>query len=233
MDITTFRKINYGLYVISSKMNKKINGQIANTVFQVTSKPPTVAISINKDNYTHKLINKSRVFTISILSEETPMQFIGRFGFKCGRDLNKFQDVKYKLGTTGAPILLEYTIGYLECEVIDSLDVGTHTIFVGKVLDAAIISDKNAMTYDYYHKVKKGKTPKSAPTYIKKVKGIEKQKEVGKMARYKCKVCGYIYDPENGDTDSGIKPGTPFEELPDDWVCPVCGVGKDQFEKED
>ncbi len=233
MDIKTLHKISYGLYVIGSKLNKKINGQIANTVFQVTSEPPTVAISINKDNYTHKLINKSRVFTISFLSEETPMQFIGRFGFKCGRDLNKFQGVKYKLGTTGAPILLDYTIRYIECEVIDSLDVGTHTIFVGKVLDAAIISDKNAMTYDYYHKVKKGKTPKSAPTYIKKVKGIESQKEVSKMTRYKCTVCGYIYDPENGDPDSGIKPGTPFEELPDDWVCPVCGVGKDQFEKED
>ncbi len=225
--------MSYGLYVIGSKLNKKINGQIANTVFQVTSEPPTVAVSINKENLTHEYIYESKVFTVSILSEDTPMKFIGHFGFKSGKEFDKFEDMNYIVGVTGAPIVLENTIGYLECEVIDSLDVGTHTIFVSKVLDAAIISDKNAMTYDYYHKVKKGKTPKSAPTYIKKVKGIESQKEVNKMARYKCKVCGYIYDPENGDPDSGIKPGTPFEELPDDWVCPVCGVGKDQFEKED
>ncbi|HDN85414.1 MAG TPA: rubredoxin [Candidatus Aerophobetes bacterium] len=85
------------------------------------------------------------------------------------------------------------------------------------------------MTYAYYHEVKRGTSPSSAPTYIKE----EKKKEKGKMIKYKCTVCGYIYDPEKGDPDSGIKPGTPFEELPDDWVCPVCGASKDAFEKED
>jgi rubredoxin len=86
------------------------------------------------------------------------------------------------------------------------------------------------MTYEFYHQVKGGKSPKNAPTYIGD-KGNNKDKETKKMAKYKCTVCGYIYDPEKGDPDSGIKPGTSFEKIPEDWVCPVCGVSKDQFER--
>lgn len=228
MNIKTLQKISYGLYVVSSKKGEKFNGQIANTVFQVTSEPPTIAVSINKQNLTHEFIQDSKVFTVSILSKETPMKFIGRFGFKSGRDFNKFEDVNYKVGVTGVPVVLENSTGYLECEVIDSLDVGTHAIFIGKVADAEIIKDEEPMTYEYYHDIKKGKSPKTAPTYIAE----ERQKESGKMQKYKCTVCGYIYDPEKGDPDSGIKPGTPFEELPDDWVCPVCGADKSLFEKE-
>ena len=82
------------------------------------------------------------------------------------------------------------------------------------------------MTYAYYHQVKRGTTPKTAPSYIE-----ERKEAVSKMAKYECTVCGYIYDPELGDPDGDIKPGTPFEEIPDDWVCPVCGASKDQFEK--
>lgn len=229
MNSKTLYKISYGLYVISSKRGKKINGQIANTVFQITSEPPTMAVSINKENLTHEFIEESKVFTVSILSEETPMKFIGHFGFKSGKELDKFKDMNYKIGLTGAPIVLENTIGYLEVELIDTLDAGTHTVFIGEVVDAEIINDKEPMTYAYYHKIKGGKAPKTAPTYIKE----ESQKEVDKMAKYKCTVCGYIYDPEKGDPDSGIKPGTSFEELPDDWVCPVCGADKSAFEKED
>jgi rubredoxin len=136
--------------------------------------------------------------------------------------------VDYKVGVTGAPIVLENTIGYLGAELIDILDSGTHTIFIGRIVDAKIINDGEPMTYAYYHNIKGGKAPKTAPTYIK----VESRKEVGKMAKYKCTVCGYIYDPEKGDPDSGIKPGTPFEGLPDDWVCPVCGAEKSAFEKE-
>jgi len=161
------------------------------------------------------------------LSKETPMVFIGHFGFRSGRELDKFKGLDYKVGLTGAPVVLENSVGYLEAQVIDNMDAGTHTLFVGKVVDAMIIKDEEPMTYAYYHQVKRGKSPKTAPTYIKE----ENQKEVKKMEKYRCTVCGYIYDPEKGDPDSSIKPGTPFEELPDDWVCPVCGVGKDQFEK--
>jgi len=166
MNTKTLYKISYGLYVVSSKMGEKINGQIANTVFQITSQPPTIAVSINKENLTHEFIERSKVFTISILSEETPMKFIGHFGFKSGKELNKFKDVNYKVGVTGAPIVLENAIGYLEAELTNTLDAGMHTVFIGKVLDAEIINDKEPMTYAYYHKVKGGKAPKTAPTYI-------------------------------------------------------------------
>jgi len=162
----TLHKISYGLYVISSKADEKFNGQIANTVFQITSEPPTVAVSINKENLTHEFINESKVFTISVLSEDATMKFIGNFGFKSGKDINKFKDVNYKIGATNSPIVLDYTVAYLECEVINNLDMGTHTVFIGKVIDAEILNDKKPMTYDYYHKVKKGKAPKTAPTYI-------------------------------------------------------------------
>lgn len=229
MNKKTLHKISYGLYIVSSKKGDKFNGQIANTVFQVCSEPPVVAVCINKENLTHEFIKESNVFTVTILSQNSPMKFIGLFGFKSGREVDKFKETKYKVGETGAPVVLENSIGFLEVEVMSSADVVTHTVFFGKVVEADILNDAEAMTYDYYHKVKHGKAPKTAPTYIKE----EKQKEVEKMEKYVCKVCGYIYDPEKGDPDSGIKPGTPFEELPEDWVCPVCGVDKSQFEKEE
>ncbi len=226
-------KISYGLYIVSSKKDSKVNGQIANTVFQLTAEPPTIAVCINKQNLTHDYIQESRVFAVSILSIQATMKFIGLFGFKCGRDIEKFQDVEYKIGKTGAPIVLDNTIGYLECEVTGSMDASTHTLFAGKLVDAEIINDKNPMTYEYYHKVLRGKAPKTATTYIKEEsEEPNKPKKEFKMVEYKCTVCGYIYDPEKGDPDNGIKPGTPFEQIPDDWVCPVCGVTKDQFEKE-
>ena len=168
MNLKTFHKISYGLYVVSSKKESKLNGQIANTVFQVTSEPPTIAISINKQNLTHEFIQKSKVFTVSILSEETPMKFIGHFGFKSGKDLNKFKDINYKAGITYAPVVIENSIGYLEAEVINTIDVGTHTIFIGKIINAEILNNNSKpMTYDYYHQIKGGKSPKTAPTYIK------------------------------------------------------------------
>jgi len=233
VNLKTLRKISYGLYIVSSKEDSKLNGQIANTVFQLTAEPPTVGVCINKQNLTHEFIKSSNVFAISILSKETPMKFIGLYGFKCGRDIDKFKDVDHKIGKTGAPIVLENTIGYLECEVIGSMDAGTHTLFVGKLTDAEIIKDGEPLTYEYYHRVLKGKVPKTATTYIKEEpEKPNKPKREVKMAKYVCTVCEYVYDPEKGDPDNGVKPGTPFEAVPEDWVCPVCGAGKDKFEKE-
>ncbi len=217
MNIKTFHKISYGLYVISSKKGERFNGQIANTVFQTTSEPPTIAVSVNNKNLTHEFIGESKVFTVSILSEETPLKFVGHFGFRCGRDIDKFKEIDYKVGISGA---------YLEAELVDSLDLGTHTVFIGKVIGAKIIDDKEPMTYAYYRQIKGGKAPKTAPTYNE----ADNRKETKKMEKYVCTVCGYIYDPEKGDLDSGIKPGTPFEQLPDGWVCPVCGADKSAFE---
>jgi flavin reductase (DIM6/NTAB) family NADH-FMN oxidoreductase RutF/rubredoxin len=217
------------MYLVGSMNDEKLNAQIANTVFQITSEPPTVGVSINKQNLTHEFIQKSKVFSVTILSVEADMKLIGHFGFKSGRDFNKFENVNYKPGITGAPIVLENAVGYLEAEVIDSLDVGTHTVFIGKVVDAGILSDIEPMTYAYYHEIKGGKSPKTAPTYI--APDNENNNKEEKMAKFECTVCGYVYDPKKGDPDSGIEPGTPFKEIPDDWVCPVCGVSKDSFEE--
>jgi rubredoxin len=130
------------------------------------------------------------------------------------------------------PIVLDNTLGYFELDCMSQIDVGTHSVFIGKVRDAQIINDAEPLTYAYYHQVKKGYASKNAPTYIdpKLFKPVEK-KEENNMAKYECTVCGYLYDPEKGDPDSGVKPGTPFESLPADWVCPVCGAAKDKFEK--
>lgn len=169
MDIKACRKLSYGMYVVSSKNEEKFNGQIANAVFQVSSEPPTVAVSINKENLTHEYISASKVFVVSVLSVDTPMLFIGKFGFRSGRDSDKFKDTNMKVGITGTPIVLDYTLAFLEFELISSLDCDTHTLFLGKLVDSGIISDAEPLTYDYYHKVIKGKSPKSAPTYIQEV----------------------------------------------------------------
>jgi len=235
MDLKTLFKVSYGLYIVSSKKGNKYNGQIANTVFQVTSDPPTITVCVNKQNLTHEFISSSKLFTVSILTEEAPMQFIGKFGFKSGRGIDKFADANHKIGITSAPIVTDFSLGYLETEVINQIDVGTHTLFIGKIVEAKLLNDKPPMTYAYYHEIKKGKSPKTAPTYIPPAGFGEKEtkSEVIKMAEYRCTVCDYIYDPAQGDPDAGVKPGTAFESLPDDWVCPTCGADKAQFVKEE
>ncbi len=219
--------LSYGLYVICSRKGNNINGQIANTVFQITSEPPTIAVSINKDNLTHEFIKASRCFTVSVLCQGTPLSFIGRFGFKSGRDIDKFEGVNYKTGVTKAPVVMDNAVAYLEAKVTQEMDVGTHTVFIGELVDADVVSNEECMTYAYYRQVKQGITPKAAPVYI------AEKKETFKMAKYRCTFCGYIYDPELGDPDGGVKPGISFEEIPDDWVCPVCGVAKSEFVKKE
>jgi flavin reductase (DIM6/NTAB) family NADH-FMN oxidoreductase RutF/rubredoxin len=234
-DIKAIQQICYGIYVIGSKKDDKVNGQIANTVFQITAEPATVAVSINKQNLTHEFILESKVFFISILSKEAPMTLIGRFGFRSGRDEDKFEGVNFKSGATGAPMLLESTTGCMECEVISATDVGTHTIFVGKVVDCEMVGGGEPMTYAYYREVKGGKSPKTAPTYV----APEKTEEPGPApdppkktaSQYRCTICGYIYDPEAGDPNNGVPAGTSFEDVPDTWLCPICGAPKSEFEK--
>jgi flavin reductase (DIM6/NTAB) family NADH-FMN oxidoreductase RutF/rubredoxin len=226
MNTKALHNLSYGLYVVASQKQGKLNAQIANTVVQVTSEPPTISVCINKQNLTHEFITESKVFVASVLSQDAPLSFIGHFGFKSGKEVDKLKDVNYKLGETKAPIVLDHSLAYLEARVINQLDVGTHTIFIGELVGADVLREDEPMTYAYYRQVKRGTTPKTAPSYIE-----ERKETVSKMAKYKCTVCGYIYDPELGDADGGIKPGTPFEEIPDDWVCPVCGASKDQFEK--
>ena len=231
MNKSALHKISYGMYIVTSIVGDKMNGQIANTVFQVTSEPPAIAVSINKDNLTHKYIEKSGVFAVSVLSKEADMKLIGQFGFKSGREIDKFKGIEFRKGATGCPIVLNSALAYLEAEVQARFDAGTHTIFLGKLVDAGILKEGEPMTYSYYHTVKKGRAPKTAPTYIGEEKEPVSRKENKKMEKWVCTICGYVYDPAVGDPDSGIAPGTAFEDLPDDWVCPICGATKDQFER--
>ena len=226
MNLKALYKLGYGLYIVCSKKNGNFNCQIANTVFQVCSEPPIIAVAINRQNLTHAFIEDSKVFTVSVLSQEIPLNFIGNFGFKSGREVDKLKDINYMLGETQAPIVLDNTLAHLEAKVTNQLNVGTHTIFIGEIVGADVAKEGEPMTYAYYHQVKRGTIPKTAPGYVKEAKEATQ-----KMEKYKCSVCGYIYDPELGDPDGGIKPGTPFENIPDDWTCPVCGASKDQFEK--
>lgn len=227
MNTQALYKLSYGVYVVCSIDGDKINGQIANTVVQAASEPPTLAVSINKTNLTHGYIRKSGVFTASVLRQDTPLSFIGNFGFKSGRDINKFESVEYKTGTSGAPVVLENAVAYMEVKVTQEVDAGTHTMFIGELVDADTVIDEPVMTYEYYHQVKKGTTPKTAPSYI------EKKEEKSAMKKYECSVCGYVYDPVDGDPENGIAPGTEFNDLPDSWVCPICGASKDDFREVD
>lgn len=168
MNNTALTKIHYGMFVISTSFEGKNSGQIANTVFQITADPVTVALSISKQNNTHFFLEQSRKFTVSCLTEETPFEFIGKFGFKSSRDFDKFAQTKIITGKNGMPIVADFTNAYMEAEIISSLDAITHTLFLSKVTDAEVLNEQISMTYDYYHKVKKGLTPKNAPTFISK-----------------------------------------------------------------
>jgi len=231
LDLESLFNLSYGMCIVSSKKDGRFNGCIVNTVFQIVPEPPMVAASINRQCLTHEYITKSKVFTVSILSQEAPMPFIGRFGFRSGRKIDKFEQVSYKIGQTGVPIVLDNTVGFLEAEVTESIDVVTHTLFIARIVACETLNrDKAPMTYAYYRDIKQGKTPETAATYIKVKPKVKLKKGVNNMKKYKCLMCGYIYDPAVGDPDNGVKADTAFEDLPDDWVCPDCGAGKDEFE---
>lgn len=216
-------KISYGLYVVCSGSEEYGNGYISNTVFQVTSDPPRFATCCNKDNHTAGLIQSSGLFSVSVLQKEAGAGTIGTFGYKSGKDGNKLENMKVKYGETGVPIVLNETIAFLECRVMETHDVGTHLMFIGELVQAEVLDDtQDPLTYLHYRKVKKGVAPKNAPTYIDKSK-LEKKPEIQAFAKYECPACGYIYDEE--------QEGTKFEDLPDDWVCPLCGAEKDDFVK--
>lgn len=162
-------QLSYGLYVVSSLKNGgEYNGQIANTVFQVSADPPRIVASINRENYTHEFITESGLFAVSILDQETPFKFIGLFGFQCGRDVDKCAKAEHIIGKTGCPVITENALSYIEAKVMDSIDVETHTLFIGEPQYADQLKDGVPMTYKYYHEVIKGKTPEKAATYLGK-----------------------------------------------------------------
>lgn len=229
LDTKALWDISYGLYVVTSFSGDKLNGQIVNTVFQVSNKPAKIAVSINKENLTHEYILASGKLAVSTLEEDTPLPFIGIFGFKSGREIDKLSQAQHKTGVTGCPLVTEHALSIMEGTVIGSADAGTHTVFIVEVRSAEVLKQGKPLTYAYYQDVKKGKAPKNAPTYKGDAPATEKPKEETKMQKYECGVCGYIYDPEKGDSEGNIPAGTPFEKLPESWTCPVCGASKSEF----
>jgi len=170
MNLNALYKISYGLYIITSlkddRESRKYNGMIANTVFQVSSDPILVAACINKENLTHQYIRDSGVFVASVLAKDTPLKFIGMFGFRSGREFDKFLEINYRIGKTGAPIILDNTVAYVEVRVLKEMDVNSHTLFVGEVVDADVLDDREVMTYEHYHFIRGGKSPKTATVYL-------------------------------------------------------------------
>ncbi|MGN1266359.1 MAG: flavin reductase [Dorea sp.] len=213
MNKNVFRNLSYGVYVVSTLDKGRNTGCIANSIMQITSSPATVAVSMNHNNFTNSCIEESGVFAVSILSETSDSSLIGRFGFQSGKDVNKFDGIDFDV-KSGLPIIKD-SCGYIVCKVIDKMETSTHTVFLGEVIDGDVIESSPAMTYAYYHNVVKGKSPKNAPTYI-----AEEEVPTKAPEKWVCGICGYIYDGE-----------TPFEELPDSYVCPICKQGKDRFIK--
>jgi ferric-chelate reductase [NAD(P)H] len=160
-----FSDISYGLYLLSSMSEDRGNGQIINTLIQVTSEPARVAVIVNKSNLTHEYIAGSGVFGVSVLEEETPLKFLGLFGFRSGRDIDKLAQVQFKAGTTGCPLITEHALSVLEARVLDEIDVGTHTLFIGDVVYGEILKLGQPLTYHFYRTHLKGKASKKSPTF--------------------------------------------------------------------
>lgn len=172
---------------------------------------------------------------ISVLSQNTSKEIIANFGYKSGRDTDKFASVEHFTTEDGIPVLSQDALGWFKGEVQSETDLGSHILFLVKVDQCDMLDHEgNPLTYCYYRNVMKGKSPKSAPTYIniEHINQENKEETMNNSGIWVCEVCGYRYDPKEGDPDSGIAPGTPFEDLPDDWVCPLCGVDKTNFVKE-
>lgn len=221
IDIGALFKISYGLFIVSSGDRTKGNGFISNTVFQVTADPPQFAVCCNKNNFTAEIISKTGAFSVSVLDQEAPAEILGRFGFKSGRDINKMDGMAIRYGDTGVPIVLTASIAFLECTLNKTVDVGTHLLFIGELVQSAVLDNlKEPLTYIYYRQIKNGTAPKNAPTYIDKSK-TENASMAGLFKKFKCAVCGYIYDE--------AKEGKKFSDLPADWICPVCGSEKSEF----
>jgi ferric-chelate reductase [NAD(P)H] len=180
IDINAFLKVTYGLYIVSSKSNDRLNGFISNSVFQVTAEPNKFAVCCHKNNFTASLIKESNVFSVSVLQKETKPRLIGLFGYKSGRDVNKYESVNYIFGKTGAPVVVDDTLAWFECEVLQTIDVGTHLLFIGEVVSSDMVnSEAEPLTYKYYREVKKGFAPENAPTFIDRGKIKDKARASG------------------------------------------------------
>lgn len=217
IDRGAYRAISCGLYVVSSSDRAKPVGCVINTFLQVTSSPAQVSIAINKENVTAQAIDKTKAFEVSLLDEETPMELIGTFGFHSSADTDKFDEWENSKSEQNLTYLTQNTVAHFSARVVNQIDLGTHLLFIGEVLAAEVLSEKSPMSYAYYHQVKGGKTPPKASSYNGGESGEAKaQNATEKKVAWRCTICGHIEY---------------VDELPDDYVCPICGVGKEKFEK--
>lgn len=210
--------LSYGVYIVSVCDKDKVTGCIANSIMQITHNK--IAISLNKENYTNQIIKESGTFAVSILSMTPDKNIISTFGFTTGRTKEKFENFEYEI-INNLPIVKNST-GYLTLKVTDSMDVDTHTIFISEITGGDIFNQDIPMTYKYYHETIKGKTPKAAPTYMevdnKEKSGPDTTSSAPKAKKYRCKICGYIYE------------GDLRKEAPN-YKCPVCKQPKTCFEE--
>ena len=208
MDKKALYQISSGLYLVSSKDNDHRAGCIINTLMQVTSSPVQVTITVNKENDTTNTILKSRAFSVTMLTKNVDMNIIASFGFQSSKDVDKYGTREVFTDELGNPYIKEGMNASLACKVVKEVDLGSHILFVGEVVEGEVLSNEESMTYAYYQKEKKGTSPKNAPTY--------QEPEKSKKTRWRCKICGYIYEGE---------------ELPADFRCPICGRPASDFEK--
>jgi flavin reductase (DIM6/NTAB) family NADH-FMN oxidoreductase RutF len=158
-------RLSYGMYVVSSRVGDRMNGQISNALAQVTLEPPRVALSISKNELTHELIASSGLVGVSVLALTVPKETILLFGFRSGRDKDKFECVDHREGVTGVPLLVKDVVSVFEGKVVERVDLGTHTVFVVEVVDGRVVADGPPLTYAYYQEHLRGATHKNAPTY--------------------------------------------------------------------
>lgn len=197
-DLSALFNIGYGLYVITSNDGKKDNGLIVNTVTQVTNTPNRIAVTINKDNYSHHVIKQSGIMNINCLSTEAPFDVFKHFGFQSGRTVDKFADCTPLRSDNGLVFLPRYINSFMSLKVESYVDLDTHGMFICSVTEARVLSDKETMTYTYYQN------------------NVKPKPETKDKKGYVCKICGYVYEGE---------------ELPEDYICPLCKHGAADFEE--
>lgn len=202
MDMTALFNIGYGLYVLTAADGLKDNGCIINTVSQITADPVRIIVGVNKQNLTHDMILKTGELNLSVLNQDAPFSVFQRFGFASGRNVNKFaEDATIFRAANGIAYLPEYTNAMMACTVQDTVDMGTHTLFVVSMEQALTFNKVPTMTYSYYQSNVKPKPAAAAAPAGKK--------------QWVCRVCGHVYEGE---------------ELPADYICPICKHGAVDFE---
>lgn len=204
MDNKAMYKLSYGLFVLTAKVGDKENGCITNTAVQVASEPNTISFAVNKANYTHDMVMETKRANISVISEAADFEFFKHFGFQSGRDVDKFADFRdCKYAENGIPYITKGTNAYFSIDVKQAVDLGSHTLFIGEPTAMEVLADTASATYAYYQSDIKPKPEKVGET------------KTGQTI-WRCRICGYEYVGE---------------EMPDDFLCPLCNHPKADFEK--